>query len=398
MLLRESIGLFLEKYQSGEISANFAKSRKELKRFLRHCEAQIDPCRAADLNGKVIASYLSARAKKTSNQPRKSAVLALRVFFDFLQQERFIETDLAVFLPASSSTKDKAGSLLRQLQELEETLQNLARLEQSRKKIAKIKNEIKKLSRKDSPAASEALEEAKQKISLLQQAEIDQSLQELSEANDIAGQKIPELENLAKELSDLTKGITKLGKEQYKVQTAIEAKQQRDATFFEELQRRLARNERLMEDLAGLKRELHLQSSLEIIKDLLPVVDGLENAMALASSLNGKFMEAAPVKVEKNLLRKFFAPSEPMLNAATPDLRHWVEGLTIIRDRLLALFKKAEVAPIPSTGQKFDPQLHIAVAAESRNGVEPGIIFKEQLKGYRRGDEIVRFAEVIVAK
>lgn len=401
MLLQESLDLFLEKYQSGkdEASANFPKFRKELKRFLRHCEAQIDPCQAADLSGEIIASFLSARAKKASGRPRKSAVLALRRFFEFLLRERLIETDLAAFLPAAGLKKNKAGNLLRQLQELEDMLPDLARVEQSRKKIAKIKKTINKLSRKDSPGATEALERGEQKISLMHQhaeAEREQSLQALFVAGEAVLPKNPELENLIQELNDLTKGVTRLGKEQYKVQTAIEAKQQHEAAFFDELQRRLARSERLMEEFAGLKQALYLQVTLEIIRDLLPVIDGLENAMALASSLNGK--APAPAEAEKSLLRKIFAPNAPAANTTPPDWRQWVEGLAIIRDRLLALFKKAGVAPIPSAGRQFDPQLHIAVAAESRDGVEPNLILKEQLKGYRRGEEIVRFAEVVVAK
>ena len=326
MLLRESIELFLEQYHRGkaELPAKPAKLRKELKRFLRHCEAQSAPCQTADLSGEIVASYLSDRTRKASGRPRKSTVLALRVFFEFLRREKLVETALAAFLPAHTATKNKADNLLHQLQALEE--------------------------------------------------------------------------NLLTELNDLTKNVTRLGKEQYKVQTAIDAKQQREAVFFEELQRRLARYERLLEDLSGLKQELTRQISLEIIKDLLPVIDGLENAIALSASLNGKIPAPVHAKTGKNFLRRFFAPRELAENAAPMDVQHWVAGMEIIRDRLLALFKKSGVTPIPSLGEKFDPQLHLTVAGESHNGIEPNAILKEQLRGYRRGEEIVRFAEVVVAK
>ena len=51
-----------------------------------------------------------------------------------------------------------------------------------------------------------------------------------------------------------------------------------------------------------------------------------------------------------------------------------------------------------SINEKFNPNEHIAVAVETRDDVEENIIIKEHVKGYRQGDEIIRLAEVVVAK
>lgn len=401
MLLREAVEIFIEKHHRNEATGSISpsKARKELARFVRHCEAQIASCEVTMLSEEMLASYLAARAKKSSGQPGKSVTAVLRQLLEFLAEERLNDQGLAAFLPALTSNKHKAASLLRQLQELEELLLDSARLEQTQKKIAKIKKEIKKILRKHSSEATAVLDLGERKISALQRqakAEKDKGLQELSEAGEAAGFKITELNDLLQELSALTKGVAKLGKEQYKVQTAIVAKQQKEEDFFKELQHRLARSERQVEELVKLRQDLYRQVGLEMIKELLPVIDGIENAIAFSSSLNGR--TPAPSKLAGSLFHKFFSSRAPIAEIAAVDLRQWVEGLEIIRDRLLALLKKSGVEPIPSLGQKFDPQLHLAVAAESRDGAESNVILKEQLKGYRRENEIIRFAEVVVAK
>ena len=81
-------------------------------------------------------------------------------------------------------------------------------------------------------------------------------------------------------------------------------------------------------------------------------------------------------------------------------LAGWLDGLCLVRERLLAILETGEVTPIPCIGQPFDPYQHIAVGTTRQ--LPPGItaaansIVAEERRGYRSPAGVIRFAEVIV--
>jgi molecular chaperone GrpE (heat shock protein) len=81
-------------------------------------------------------------------------------------------------------------------------------------------------------------------------------------------------------------------------------------------------------------------------------------------------------------------------------LAGWVNGLNLVRERLLAVLESGGVTPIPSVGQMFDPYLHVAVGTSTQipAGMEvtPNIIVAEERRGYRTQAGVIRFAEVVV--
>jgi molecular chaperone GrpE len=111
------------------------------------------------------------------------------------------------------------------------------------------------------------------------------------------------------------------------------------------------------------------------MKDLLVVVDGLEEAIhAGAHRPQNGYTEA------------------PVFDQA------WLEGIEIIHRRVLQILEKNHIQPIPSVGHPFDPRLHMAADIQHRSDVAPNTIVEEQRKGYRCGDQVLRYAEVVVAK
>jgi molecular chaperone GrpE len=113
------------------------------------------------------------------------------------------------------------------------------------------------------------------------------------------------------------------------------------------------------------RRELSDAVAADLIRDMLPVVDDLERALAAASD--------------------------------SPDaaLR---SGVELIHKQLLEVIRRRGAEPLMTVGEDFDPSWHEAMASEPADGRRDGEIVAEIRKGYRIGSRLVRPAMVKVAK
>jgi len=103
-----------------------------------------------------------------------------------------------------------------------------------------------------------------------------------------------------------------------------------------------------------------------LIKDLLPVIDNLERAIAhAADGKNGK----------------------PL-----------VEGVEMVLKGFLDVLGKYGVTQIVAVGQPFDPSKHEAIAQVSSPDHEPNTVVEELHKGYMFRDRLLRAALVSVSK
>lgn len=191
----------------------------------------------------------------------------------------------------------------------------------------------------------------------------------------------------------LEKEVRKLGKAQFKTNILIEEQAERVEKTLAVLETQQARQTELVETLADAKVSATRQEWLE---SLLPALDGLDNAIA-----SGKRYLAARDK----------AADSPNLSAAQAilvspadraKLSSWLDGLRLVRDRLLAVLENGGVTPIPTVGQMFDPYQHVAVAttadSDGANSAPPttGMVVAEDRRGYRTSDRVLRYADVIV--
>lgn len=78
------------------------------------------------------------------------------------------------------------------------------------------------------------------------------------------------------------------------------------------------------------------------------------------------------------------------------ELDNWIKGVEGVRGRIDAAFKEIGIEKIKTVGEKFNPDLHDAV--EQVEGEENGVIAEEVAAGYKRGERVLKTAQVKVYK
>ena len=98
-----------------------------------------------------------------------------------------------------------------------------------------------------------------------------------------------------------------------------------------------------------------------LVRELLPIVDNLERA--LASAEDGE--------------------------------QHLAEGVRLVHSELIAVLERNGVEQFDPAGDKFDPSEHEALSV--RDDGEPGLVLDVVEKGYRSNGTILRPARVVVS-
>jgi molecular chaperone GrpE len=101
-----------------------------------------------------------------------------------------------------------------------------------------------------------------------------------------------------------------------------------------------------------------------VLKEMLPVVDNLERALAHGD-------DAASGAV--------------------------LEGVRLVLRQFLTALERVEVTPVVAEGQPFDPNVHEAIG-QQESAAAAGTVISVLQKGYRLGDRLLRPALVVVAK
>jgi len=140
-----------------------------------------------------------------------------------------------------------------------------------------------------------------------------------------------------------------------------------------ELQVRLARAEdrnlRLLADFDNFRKradrerqESARHALADVMRELLPVVDNLERALASSGG--------------------------------TEELR---KGVEMIVRQFLEVLRRFDVEPVPAVGRTFDPKIHEAVQSTESTDVEHPTVAEEYQRGYLLRGRLIRPALVRVA-
>ena len=100
-----------------------------------------------------------------------------------------------------------------------------------------------------------------------------------------------------------------------------------------------------------------------LVRELLPVVDNLERALASAAESDAAI----------------------------------AEGVRLVHADLVGVLERNGIEAQEPTGEKFDPTEHEAVSMRSEEGAEPGIVLDVVEKGYKLNDTVIRPARVVVS-
>ena len=72
-------------------------------------------------------------------------------------------------------------------------------------------------------------------------------------------------------------------------------------------------------------------------------------------------------------------------------------GMSMVLKQLMDFLTERGVQPIDAIGQKFDPNLHEAIAHEPSNEAPDGVIVRQTRRGYRMKDRLLRPSSVVVS-
>jgi molecular chaperone GrpE len=75
-----------------------------------------------------------------------------------------------------------------------------------------------------------------------------------------------------------------------------------------------------------------------------------------------------------------------------------LDGMGMVHKQLQDFLASCGVEIIEAQGQKFDPNLHEAIAQEETADVEDGVVLRQVRKGFRLRDRLLRPANVVVAR
>jgi len=90
---------------------------------------------------------------------------------------------------------------------------------------------------------------------------------------------------------------------------------------------------------------------------------------------------------------------DPEQRAQLPDgARSVIEGIEAIQREMMSIFERHGIKRIPAKAQRFDPNLHQAIAEIPTGDHPPGTIIDVAQEGYMIGGRLLREAMVTVAK
>lgn len=164
-------------------------------------------------------------------------------------------------------------------------------------------------------------------------------------------------------------GTAEVGEEQTPEDVAVEAQDlsaERD-DLMERLQRvsadYLNYQKRVQRDIS----EAREFANAELVKDLLPVLDDMERALATARQNHGE--------------------DDPLFG-----------GLQLVHDKALETLAKFGVRVIQADGEAFDPEKHLAVMQEPSGEHPPQTVLRVVQKGYEFKGRPIRPASVVVSR
>lgn len=148
----------------------------------------------------------------------------------------------------------------------------------------------------------------------------------------------------------------------------LRAKARQAEENYDRYLRALAELENYRKRVAREREEAEKYRHEPLLRELLPVLDGLDMAFAVQATSSDRSFEALKA------------------------------GVAMISQQLRNVLRQAGLEEIDALGKSFDPRLHEAVEHKETSEAEEGRVIQQLRKGYKYRDRLLRPATVVVAK
>ncbi|ABO46479.1 nucleotide exchange factor GrpE [Francisella tularensis] len=175
-----------------------------------------------------------------------------------------------------------------------------------------------------------------------------------------------------------------------------------------------AQVETAQESASGALEELSVEEQLERAKDTIKELEDScdqfkDEALRAKAEMENirKRAERDVSNARKFGIEKFSKELLPVIDSIEQALKHEVkleeaiamkEGIELTAKMLVDILKKNGVEELDPKGEKFDPNLHEAMAMIPNPEFEDNTIFDVFQKGYMLNGRIVRAAKVVIVK
>lgn len=181
-----------------------------------------------------------------------------------------------------------------------------------------------------------------------------------------AGEETAERE-LASDASKIRAERDELQKKLASVEDEIETAKKEAADAKDRLVRLQADWENYRRRTAAERLAEQERASEKLVRDLLPVIDDMERAIEHAGATEGD-----------------------------GQMQQFVDGVSAVHAKMLAVLAKEGVQPMDPTGEPFEPLRHQAVGRVEDKDAYDETVAQVYQKGYTMGDKVIRTAMVTV--
>jgi molecular chaperone GrpE len=154
------------------------------------------------------------------------------------------------------------------------------------------------------------------------------------------------------------------------------------------------------QELSGLRAEVeaHKDRALRALAEVENVRKRLERERDDARTYSVTRFARDILTVADNLNRALAAVPPEARAKSDESVKAILDGVEATSRELSAALARHGVKPIEAEGQRFDPNLHQAIAEVPAPGAQPGTVVNVVQPGYLIGDRLLRPAMVTVAK
>ena len=186
----------------------------------------------------------------------------------------------------------------------------------------------------------------------------------------------------------------KVSEERRRVERRMAYRRDSDRIADEARNNAIKENQKLRSEMDNLKDTMQRrQADFENYKKRVVKQQGEYRKMYLRDIANDI------IEIHDDLLRAIDASDNlSKTGSIEKSYNSFVEGVTMISNRIEATMKKYGVVEIDALNKAFDPNFHEAVEIEMSDNVDHDTVTKVYQKGFRIDDLVVRSARVKVAK